>query len=200
MSVMLCNSSQQSVLVVQSDSKKGSRLRHPFSSDEKRAKRKNRYKAIDSESFLLMASSFFIFFHLIEMILGISIDLTITEPKLDKYTLILEAVYEAVLILLNIALLLGTWNRHRAGLVAWMGAVPPLLFVNLAWRCYRLYVYTWNELVEVIIDAFNIVAYVFVWPKVKAFNEDRHVVRNRREADKDTDSIEEETVSERSPA
>ena len=38
-----------------------------------------RYKTIDRESFLLMSSSFFIVFHLIEMVLGFSIDSMIKE-------------------------------------------------------------------------------------------------------------------------
>lgn len=108
-------------------------------SDETR----KRYKAIDRESFILMFSMFFIIFHLIELVLGVTVDKIIYN--LGPTAIGIEIVYETALIILNIALLLGTWYRERPGLIIWLGGVFPLILANLAWRVYR-YDYYYNNL------------------------------------------------------
>ena len=92
-------------------------------------------KAIDRESFILMFSFFFIVFHLIELFLGVTIDKVVYN--LSYVAIIIECIYESMLIMLNVSLLLGTWYRDRPGLVIWLGGIIPLLIANLAWRLYR---------------------------------------------------------------
>ncbi|XP_023330312.1 uncharacterized protein LOC111702771 [Eurytemora carolleeae] len=142
-------------------------------SDETR----KRYKAIDRESFILMFSMFFIIFHLIELVLGVTVDKIIYN--LGPTAIGIEIVYETALIILNIALLLGTWYRERPGLIIWLGGVFPLILANLAWRVYRLAENKRGELVECFIDVFILFSYLFVWPKVHSFNRNRNVVVNR---------------------
>ena len=106
----------------------------PLKKDSPSESRK-KYKAIDRESFILMFSMFFITFHLIELVLGVTVDKIIYN--LGHTAIAIEIVYETALIILNIALLLGTWYRERPGLVIWLGGVCPLILANIAWRIYR---------------------------------------------------------------
>ena len=106
------------------------------------AETRKRYKAIDRESFILMFSMFFIVFHVIELVLGVTVDKIIYN--LGPTAIGIEIVYETALIILNIALLLGTWYRERPGLIIWLGGVFPLILANLAWRVFRYEYYYYN--------------------------------------------------------
>merc|ERR1712212_92912 len=152
------------------------------SPDTRFMRSKKRMKAIDRESFILMFAMFFIIFHLIELILSVTIDKVVYN--ISMIAILIEATYETALIILNIALLLGTWHGDRPGLIIWLGGVIPLLIANLAWRIYRVSEYKLFELVECIIDLFIFVAYLFVWPKVHEFNKNRKVIHNRIKAER----------------
>ena len=65
-----------------------------------------------------MFSFFFIVFHLIELFLGVSIDKVVYMYNLSYVAIIIECIYESMLIMLNVSLLLGTRYRDRPGLEA----------------------------------------------------------------------------------
>ena len=55
-----------------------------------------KYKAIDRESFILLFALFFSMFHLIELVLGVTIDKVVYD--MDDITIIIETAYETILI------------------------------------------------------------------------------------------------------